>query len=163
MDVQGYDQIVRVATPPTLPSKDGQYAFSESNGRLYRYYGSSWEMVPNQAEITANARKGYVTGVMKAGLMPYLARTTSSNGTVTFNLTNTSTGAAAFSEVYEDGISISPYGNANAYQVGSPVLSADKKTLTANITQTGSVLLGLVSMTTAANGIDCRAIVMGKE
>lgn len=161
--VQEYDSLAKYGTTAALLSSlptDGALGYSKENMRYYSYRNGTWEILPNQSEI----RMGYVTGVQKMGLFPYLAKATSTSGTITFWLTSNglSTGSPVFSEIAADGITISPYGTSNAYQIGVPVVSADRKSVTASITQTSSVLLGLLSFTTASNGVDCRCIVMGK-
>lgn len=161
--VQEYGSIGKYNTTASLlasSASDGAIGYSKENMRYYCYRNNTWELLPNQSEI----RMGYVTGVQKMGLFPYLAKASSTSGTITFWLTDNglSTGNAVFSEIAEDGITISPYGNSNAYQIGTPVVSGNRKSVTATITQTSSVLLGLLSFTSAANGVDCRCIVMGK-
>ena len=89
---------------------------------------------------------------------------TNASGVATIYLTNNNTagGTAVFSTIYEDGIIAMPVGASSNYQVTNVVVSADKKTLTVTVNQLGSVLLGLVNLTTAAAGVEVRAMVMGK-
>ena len=164
MDILGYDQIIRVAIPPVAnPGQNGVYAFSESNGRLYRFFGSTWEMVPNQTELTATSRKAIVNGSVVNGVTPYLCKTTVTSGAATLWLTDngTSTGNAVFSTIYPEGIAINAYGTGNNYQVYNVVVAADKKSITCNVNQMAGAILGLVNVTSAANGIDVRGIILG--
>lgn len=105
----------------------------------------------------------YVSGVPKVGATLYIAKAVTSSGLATFSLTDdgTPTGNAIFKNVYMDSIAVVAYGNAANYQPYGPVLAADKKTLTLNLNQASSVLLGLIQLVSAANGIDCRLYVMG--
>lgn len=89
---------------------------------------------------------------------------TNSSGVATIYLTTdgTSGTAAAFSTVYEDGIVVMPIGSSSNYQVVSVVLSGDKKSIAVTVNQLGSVVLGLVNVTSAASGVEVRAAVWGK-
>lgn len=89
---------------------------------------------------------------------------TNASGVATIYLTNNNTagGTAVFSTIYEDGIIVMPVGSTSNFQVTSVTVSADKKTLAVTVNQLGSVLLGLVQLTTAAAGVEVRAMVMGK-
>lgn len=89
---------------------------------------------------------------------------TNSSGVATIYLTTdgTSGTGAAFSTVYEDGIIVMPIGSASNYQVVSVVLSGDKKSIAVTVNQLGSVVLGLVNVTSAASGVEVRAAVWGK-
>lgn len=89
---------------------------------------------------------------------------TNSSGVATIYLTTDGTAgtSAAFSTVYEDGIIAMPMGSTSNYQVVSVVLSGDKKSVAVTVNQLGSVVLGLVNVTSAAAGVEVRAAVWGK-
>ena len=115
------------------------------------------------SSIRANRRKAYVNGVMVNGIIPYLANATVSSGTATLWLTSdgTSAGTAVFSTIYPEGIVINAYGSGNNYQVYNVVVSGDLKKVTCSVNQMAGAILGLVNVTSAANGIDVRAIILG--
>lgn len=99
------------------------------------------------------------------GAWPILRKaSTNSSGVATIYLTTdgTSGTAAAFSTVYEDGIVVMPLGSSSNYQVVSVVLDGTKKFITVTVNQLGSVILGLVNVTSAAAGVEVRAAVWGK-
>ena len=113
--------------------------------------------------IRANRRKAYVNGAMVNGIIPYLAKATVTSGSATLWLTTdgTSTGDAVFTTIYPEGIVINAYGSGNNYQVYNVVISGDLKKVTCSVNQMAGAILGLVNVTTAANGIDVRGIVLG--
>jgi len=113
--------------------------------------------------IKQNRRKAYVNGVMVNGIIPYLTKATTSAGAATLWLTDdgTSTGNAVFTTIYPEGIVISAYGTGNNYQVYNVVVSSDLKKITCNVNQMAGAILGLVNVTSAANGVDIRGIVLG--
>lgn len=90
--------------------------------------------------------------------------TTNASGVATIYLTSdgTASGSAVFSTVYEDGIIAMPVGTTSNYQVTGIVLAGNKKSIAVSVNQLGSVVLGLVNVTTAAAGVEVRAIVLGK-
>lgn len=99
------------------------------------------------------------------GAWPILRKaSTNSAGVATIYLTSdgTSGTSAVFSTVYEDGIVAMPIGSSSNYQVVSVVLSGDKKSIAVTVNQLGSVVLGLVNVTSAASGVEVRAAVWGK-
>lgn len=109
-------------------------------------------------------RKGWVGGVLVQDLTAYLNHgTTNSSGVATIYLTddNTANGNAVFSTIYSDGIVAMPVGDTNSYQVKDVTVAANKKSVTVTVNQLGSVVLGLVNVTSAASGIEVKAIVMG--
>lgn len=111
----------------------------------------------------ATRRKAYVSGVLKNDSFIYSAKATTSSGVATFYITDdgTSSGSAIFTNVYADSISVVAYGSAANYQPYSPTVAGDKKSITVNLNQATSVLLGAIQLVTAANGVDCRLYVMG--
>jgi len=109
-------------------------------------------------------RKGWVSGVLIQDLTPYLGHgSTNASGVATIYLTddNTSTGNAVFSSIYTDGIVAMPVGVTSNYQVTDVTVAANRKSLTVTVNQLGSVILGLVNVTSAASGVEVKAIVMG--
>lgn len=114
------------------------------------------------ADSTIN-RKAWVSGILNIGAFPYLSKTTTSSGSATFWLTDTgdSSGSAVFSNIYADSIAVVVYGNAANYQPYNPVVAGDKKSVTINVNQTTSVLLGLLQLVSASNGVDVRLLVVG--
>lgn len=115
--------------------------------------------------IKANRRKAFVNGVMVNGITPYLAKATTSAGAATLWLTDngTSTGNAIFTTIYSEGIVINAYGTGNNYQVYNVAIAADKKSVTCNVNQMAGAVLGLVNVTSAANGVDVRGIILGTQ
>lgn len=115
------------------------------------------------AVFAASQRKAWLSGVLKANSFVYYSKATTTGGTVIFYLTDdgTSSGNAVFTNVYADSVTITPYGSAALYQVSSPVISNDKKTITATINQVTSVVLGLISIASAVNNIPCTMLVLG--
>jgi len=113
--------------------------------------------------IKQNRRKAYVNGQMINGIIPYLAKATVTSGAATLWLTDdgTSTGNAVFTTIYPEGIVINAYGSGNNYQVYNVVVSGDLKKVTCQVNQMAGAILGLVNVTSAANGIDVRGIVLG--
>lgn len=55
-----------------------------------------------------------------------------------------------------------PVGASSNYQIVSIVLAGDKKSIAVTVNQLGSVVLGLVNVTSAAAGVEVRAAVWGK-
>lgn len=114
---------------------------------------------------TAASNKVQSGSTVETGAWPILRKaSTNSSGVATIYLTTdgTSGTAAAFSTVYEDGIVVMPIGSSSNYQVVSLVLDASKKFITVTVNQLGSVVLGLVNVTSAAAGVEVRAAVWGK-
>lgn len=97
------------------------------------------------------------------GAWPYpFTTTTNASGVATIYLTNdgTSTGTAAFTTIVSQSVSPLAIGNTSNYQIASAVISG--KTLTVTVNQLGSVVLGLVNVTTAASGVTVQGTVWGK-
>lgn len=114
--------------------------------------------------ILAQARnKAWVSGILKNDSFVYYTKATTVSGLVTFYLTDdgTSTGNAVFNNVYADSITVSPYGTAALYQIASPTVAGNKKSITVNVSQVTSVLVGLIQSVTAANGVQCNLLVLG--
>jgi hypothetical protein len=131
------------------------------------FSADSNNVIPTQkavdTSIKQNRRKAYVSGVMVNGIIPYLCKTAVTNGAATLWLTDNglSTGNAIFSTIYPEGIVINAYGTGNNYQVYNVAVAADKKSITCNVNQMAGAILGLVNVTSAANGVDVRGIVLG--
>lgn len=123
--------------------------------------------VPTQKAVKSlmntNSRKAWVTGVLKNGAFTYMSKAVTVSGVATFYLTDNglSTGNAVFTNVYADTISVVVYGNAANFQPYSPVIAGDKKSITINVNQTTSVLLGVIQFVSASNGVDVRLLVAG--
>lgn len=115
------------------------------------------------AVLAAARRKAWVTGVLKNDSFVYYSKATTSNGGVTFYLTDdgTANGNPVFSNVYADSVTISPYGASAIYQISGIVVSNDKKSITATVNQVNSVVLGLVQIVSSANSIQCNLLVLG--
>lgn len=115
------------------------------------------------AAIAYAQRKAWVTGVLKPNSFIYYSKTTTASGVATFYITDdgTATGSAVYTNVYADTITVTPYGTAALYQMSSPAVAGDKKSITVTVSQVTSVLLGLIQSTTAANGVDVRLLVLG--
>lgn len=112
---------------------------------------------------SAGQRKAWVTGVLKLGSFSYFASGTTTGGNITFYLTDNGLagGNAVFTNVYADSITISPYGASAVYQISSPTVSGDKKSITATVNQVTSVVLGLIQIASASNGVACNLLVLG--
>lgn len=108
-------------------------------------------------------RKAWVSGVLKPDSFVYYSKASTASGIVTFYLTNdgTSSGTAVFNNIYADTITVTPYGSSAVYQVSSPVISGDKKSISITVNQVTSVVLGLIQITSAANSIPCNLLVLG--
>lgn len=104
--------------------------------------------------------KMYLAGVKKNQPKLSITTATVSGGTVVFNLTddNLSTGNALFTNVYLDSVQAEAYGSSVFF--GTPTLAGNKKTISFPVSQITTVL-GLLSISTAANGISCRLMIMG--
>lgn len=114
--------------------------------------------------VAARANKSQMTNAV-TGTWPILRKaSTNSSGVATVYLTvdGTSGTDAEFSTIYEDGIICMPVGSTSNYQIVSVVVSGDKKSIAVTVNQLGSVILGLVNVTTAAAGVEVRAAVWGK-
>lgn len=111
----------------------------------------------------ANRPKAWVSGSLKNGAFSYLSKATTVNGTATFWLTTdgTSAGSAVFNNIFADSIAVVVYGSAANYQPFNPVVASDKKSVTIQVNQTTSVLLGVLQLVSAANGTDVRLLVIG--
>lgn len=86
-----------------------------------------------------------------------------SGGVATFYLTEDGTagGKAIFKTVHKESANFWIDNAAAQYQFGGWNLSADKKTLTINVNRLGSVLLGIIQFTAAANGDTVNMTVWG--
>lgn len=99
------------------------------------------------------------------GAWPYpFTATTNSSGIATIYLTSdgTATGTIAFGTVYNQSATPMPVGTTSNYQVAGITVSGDFKTLTITVNQLGSVILGLVNVTSAAAGVTVQGTVWGK-
>lgn len=92
-----------------------------------------------------------------------MAKATTVGGVATFYITDdgTSSGNPVFGNVFADTISVVVYGNAANYQPFNPIVSTDKKSITINVNQTTSVLLGILQLVSSSNGVDVRMLVLG--
>lgn len=162
------DDILVVDLASLLPmdiQPGGSLAFAKDTKRHYMFSDGAWYIIPNQGEMQTATYKSYVSGALKSGAFPYLTKgTTNSSGVATMYLTDNglSSGSAIFTEVFTDGLLAVPVGTTSNYQVTGITVSSDKKTLTVNVNQLGSVVLGLINVTTAAAGVEVKALVMGK-
>lgn len=113
--------------------------------------------------IKANRRKAYISGVLTVGVIPYMCKATTVSGVATLWLTDdgTSTGAAVFTSVPSEGVFLVAYGTGNNYQIYNVVIAADFKKITCNVNQMAGAILGLVNVTSAANGVEVRGLVLG--
>lgn len=96
------------------------------------------------------------------GAWPYpFTATTNASGIATIYITNdgTSSGTAAFSTIVAQSISPLAVGAASNYQIANAVISG--KTLTVTVNQLGSVVLGLVNVTSAAAGVTIQGTLWG--
>lgn len=112
---------------------------------------------------TAIQRKAWVSGLLKLDSFIYFSTATTTGGTVTFWITDTGTsgGSAVFNNVYADSIQINPYNNGAVYNVSAITVAGDKKSITATIGQVTNVILNIVQVVSAVNGIQCNLLVLG--
>lgn len=132
--------------------------------------GSISKVVTSNAALTADTTVQGLIGKLQtsAGIVygawayPFTA-TTNSSGIATVYLTSdgTSTGTAAFSTIYTQSVSPLAIGSASNYQIVSAVITSGK-ILTVTVNQLGSVVLGLVNVTSAASGVVIQGTVWGK-
>lgn len=132
--------------------------------------GSSTKVVTSNAALTADnavlalaRRKAWVSGVLKNDSFIYYSKATTVSGIITFYITDdgTATGNAVFTNVYADSITISPYGSSAVFQISAPTVAGNKKSITATVNQVTSVVLGLIQIAAAANGVQCNMLVLG--
>lgn len=98
----------------------------------------------------------YVSGVLKPGATNYFSAATSSSGNLVFYITTdgTNSGTAVCSNFYTPTLMVWPTASASIlYNYGTPTISGDKKTITVAVTQSNSLLLGVLNFVTASNGI----------
>lgn len=98
------------------------------------------------------------------GAWPYpFTATTNSSGIATVYLTSdgTSGDTAAFSTIYTQSVSPITIGASSNYQIVSAIITSGK-ILTITVNQLGSVVLGLVNVTSAASGVTVQGTVWGK-
>jgi len=128
----------------------------------YRTDRGVTESVAKQGDAL-NKRKAWVSGLLKENSFVYYASALTVSGNITFYITDdgTASGNAVFTNVYQDSITISPYGSSAVYQISAPTISSDKKSITATVNQVTSVVLGLIQITSAANGVTCNLLVLG--
>lgn len=169
MAVINYDQIMRVDTKANLDlittANVGAVGYADDTMRHYMFAAGLWYEIPNSTEIVQSATRAYANGVWKTGVFPYVwNKLTNSSGIATFYLTDNGLvgGNAVFTEIFPGGVAVTPYGSANSYQIGPPVVSGDLKTVTVTVTQLSTVVLGLVSLSSAGANVDVRLIVLGK-
>lgn len=107
--------------------------------------------------------KLYKSGALKVQPKAYITSGVVAGGTVVFYLTSDSTnsGDVVFNNVYKESLNWWIDDTGAQYQVGGYTLSADKKTLTLTINKLGSVLLGIIQLTSAANGVTVNLTVWG--
>lgn len=99
--------------------------------------------------------RAWQNGTRRVGVREVCASATVSSGVATFYLTDTGAagGNALFgTAVFKESANFWVESTAIQYQYGNYTLSGDRKTLTVNVTQLGSVLLGIIQFVAAANG-----------
>lgn len=125
---------------------------------------TSYSALTNDTAVYNSTRnRAYINGTLTYDVIAWLdSATTNSSGVATFWLTDNhlSTGNAIYSTVYSFGINSSPYGS-SPYQQVVPTISSDKKSITVTVNQV-TVVLGLISTTSAASGVTITLNVMGK-
>lgn len=132
---------------------------ANSNSRL-----STEKAVKTYIDTRMDTKGAWINGSWKPNAVPFYASASTSGGTAVFWLTDTggSGGNAVFANnVYSATINSGPFGQNASYQLYNPVISGDKKSITVNVTQTTTVLVGLLQFTNASNGVDIRLIVLG--
>lgn len=105
----------------------------------------------------------YLAGTLKSNAKMLVVTATTSSGNVVFNLTtnNSPTGTALFTNVYLDAIQVEAYSTGAVLLFGAPTLAGDKKTISFPVNQVTAVLLGLLNIVTASNGITARLMIVG--
>jgi hypothetical protein len=158
MAIKRYAQFIINDTKASLPTyaENGDIAYAQDVKQHFMFDGTVWSVI--------SADGAWVQGVMKTSTLIFSSMATTNSGNVTFWLTDngTSTGNAVFSEIYPSSVTVSTYGPNAQYQTFSPVISADRKSITVQVNQVTAVLLGLLQFTAAANGVDVRLLVLGK-
>lgn len=158
-------EILTVDTTSDFPitGQDGSIVYIQDIGRHFMWANAVSYEIPNLLDVNSAPGKSWVSGIEKDGSFAYFSKATTASGIATFYLTDNglSTGNAVFNHVYADTITITPYGTSALYQMSSPTVVTGNKSITINVSQVTSVLLGLIQSTTAANGIDIRMLVMG--
>lgn len=97
----------------------------------------------------------YKNGVIKTNPKFYYSSAVVAGGVVTFYLTDNggSTGNALFTNIDKESFSWWVDDASNQYQLGSYALAANKKSITLTVNKLGTVLLGIVQLISAANGV----------
>lgn len=146
------------------PISDNPAMSSTQHGRgVTESVVAQGDLATYTAAIAYAQRKAWVTGVLKPNTFVYYSKATTVSGNVTFYITDdgTATGNAVFTNVYADSTTISPYGSSAVYQISAPTVASDKKSITATVNQVTSVVLGLIQISSAANGVQVNMLVLG--
>lgn len=145
------------------PISDNPTMVSSQHGR------GVTESVVYQGDLaTYNAATGLIGKLQTSAGVVYNAwaypfnAVTNGSGIATVYLTSdgTITGTPAFTTIYNQSATPVPVGASSNYQVASATISGFTMTITVN--QLGSVILGLVNVTSAASGITVQGTVWGK-
>lgn len=101
-------------------------------------------------------RRTYINGSLKDHILDWTDSVQTSGGQAVFYITDTRTAAgnAMAIDLYPDSIQVNYIDNTGVYSTGTPVISADKKSITIPITKqsfTGVTVLGLNVLGAASN------------
>lgn len=105
----------------------------------------------------------YKNGIIQIYPKAYVTSAVVSGGTAIFYLTddNTASGNAMFTGVYKESLNWWIDDATFQYQIGGYTISSDKKTLTLTVNKLGTVVLGLIQLVSAANGVVVNLTIWG--
>ena len=128
---------------------------------IYTIKGKRWYRIPT--DKIKMIPEFWLDGNLKNDVKSCAVTATVASGQAVFNLTqgNTPTGTAIFKNVYLNTIQLGIPDITNVYLFGGIQLSEDKKTLTVQVRRLGTVLLGIIQVINAANGIVPRLVIWG--
>lgn len=115
----------------------------------------TYQVTVDDVEWETVRQATWVNGSHKADSQEYCASATVSSGQAVFYLTDNgaSNGNPIFTNVYKESANFWVDDAGIQYQYGTYTLSTDKKTLTVAVNKLGSVVLGLINIVSAANGV----------
>lgn len=108
--------------------------------------------------------KYYKQGILKNNIKIYVGSATTASGQAIFYLTDDGTagGDALFTTVYTEGMATFFNNSTVSMACSIASLSGDNKTLTLNVNQLGTVILGIIQFVTVSNGLTVSIIVHGE-
>lgn len=118
--------------PKPVPNPALSYLYEPDTGKTFKYINNQW------VEVTPANLTCYVEGVKKTASKA-LTRSSiiTTAGVAVFNLTDSSNNAI-FTNPYIQSVDLWAPGASATYSFDTPVISADKKTLTVNVNKLGT-------------------------